>query len=305
MDNSKILYKDKVLKLINIPTENQRKLTKIRIFLNANQHINYTLQEDELIVNFLINDENIISDEILKIINFVESVLQIKIIRDDHVTEKISNNSMSHDSFKSNTELLRKLKSENIFQNESFNAYCEYCDGALNIKLRPYQYTASYYLTINNGGFDFSVPGAGKTIISYAAYNYLKYKNQVDYMVIIGPINSFNAWHDEYITCFNKEPSFINLANSAKDEVKSYLSSSLSNHSEILFINVDKAWRFTKDIIDYFDGKKVMLVIDEAHKEKNPNANITKAVLEITKYAKARIVLTGTPMPNGDRKSVV
>ncbi len=299
MDNSKILYKDKILKIINIPTANQRKITKIRIFLNSNQHIKYVLEEDALIITFLINDENLISDEISKIFNFIESVLQIEIIRDDYINEKISHNNMSHDSFKSNTELLRKLKSENIFEDDSFKKYCEYCDYSLKIKLRPYQYTASYYLTINNGGFDFSVPGSGKTIISYAAYNYLKHKNQVDYMVIIGPINSFNAWYDEYITCFNKEPSFINLANSAKDDVKSYLSSSISNHSEILFINVDKAWRFTKDIIDYFNNKKVMLIIDEAHKEKNPNANITKAVLEITKSAKARIVLTGTPMPNG------
>ena len=71
MDNSKILYKDKILKIINIPTANQRKITKIRIFLNSNQHIKYVLEEDALIITFLINDENLISDEISKIFNFI------------------------------------------------------------------------------------------------------------------------------------------------------------------------------------------------------------------------------------------
>lgn len=43
-----------------------------------------------------------------------------------------------------------------------------------------------------------------------------------------------------------------------------------------------------------------MVVLDEAHKAKNSSGGvIAQAVMEMSKYSKARIVLTGTPAPNG------
>ena len=42
-----------------------------------------------------------------------------------------------------------------------------------------------------------------------------------------------------------------------------------------------------------------MLVIDEGHKVKNPNASSTKVAMDIAKYSNYKIILTGTPMPNG------
>ena len=182
---------------------------------------------------------------------------------------------------------------------DEFSKYRDFSDQTLKCKLRPYQYAASYFLTIGQGGFNFSVPGSGKTIITYAAYNYLKHNNICNYILIIGPINSFNAWFDEYETCFGAKPDFISLALSSKKDAEIYLLSSQNNHREITFVNVDKAWRMLSELKEFVRNKNVLLVVDEAHKEKNPNAQITKAVLEITKYVRYRIILTGTPMPNG------
>ena len=43
-----------------------------------------------------------------------------------------------------------------------------------------------------------------------------------------------------------------------------------------------------------------MVVLDEAHKAKNSSGGIiAQSVLEMSKYSKSRIVLTGTPAPNG------
>lgn len=43
-----------------------------------------------------------------------------------------------------------------------------------------------------------------------------------------------------------------------------------------------------------------MVVLDEAHKAKNSSGGvIAQAVLELAKYSSARVVLTGTPAPNG------
>ena len=43
-----------------------------------------------------------------------------------------------------------------------------------------------------------------------------------------------------------------------------------------------------------------MVVLDEAHKAKNSSGGITaQTVLNLAKYCSARVVLTGTPAPNG------
>ena len=42
-----------------------------------------------------------------------------------------------------------------------------------------------------------------------------------------------------------------------------------------------------------------MVVVDEAHRIKNPEGVWGRSVTEISKEAKARIILTGTPVPNG------
>ena len=45
---------------------------------------------------------------------------------------------------------------------------------------------------------------------------------------------------------------------------------------------------------------KVMLVLDEAHKVKNADGGLwAESVLELSRLGSARVVLTGTPAPNG------
>ena len=272
---------------------------KVKIFLNSSKIISYYFNDNNLVIEFKIDDETVIAKETPKIISFIESTLGCEVTLDNYMSGKINKVALAKESFDSSIKTLRKLKNDAIDSDSDYVEYCNFCDSTLTCKLRPYQYRASFYLTIGNGGFDFSVPGSGKTIITYAAYNYLKNKNKCNLILIIGPINSFNAWFDEYYTCFGTNPDFTSLANMSKNESTTYLLSSPKNHSEITFVNVDKAWRLKNEIIDFLKNKDALLVIDEAHKEKNPDAEITKAVLEITKYVKSRIILTGTPMPNG------
>ncbi len=291
-------YCDKTLTICNFDLSNSRKLMKVKIFLNSNNQLKYEVLQDSLIISFCILDENIISTEIKKILSFINNTYGISVSLDSKLEYKIDESEEKKNQFFESILRLNNVKRNNE-TDENFNLFCNYSDETLACKLRPYQYKAAYYLTIGNGGFDFSVPGSGKTIISYAAYNYLKYKKTCDYILIIGPINSYNAWNDEYETCFNKKPDFYSLANLDKNEAVAYLLSSKINHKEITFVNIDKAWRLKKEIIQFVSGKKILLIIDEGHKEKNPDAAITKAVMEITKFCSVRIILTGTPMPNG------
>ena len=289
-------FENNKLVILNIPQDNSRKLMKIRLYLNVIQNITYELSKD-LIIYFKVNDSILLSQEVGKIVSYIESVLGCQIKLETKLINQIEKTQNELDEFRNSLNKLQKLKNGQL--DENYKLYCDFCDRTLSCKLREYQYTASYFLTIGKGGFDFSVPGSGKTIITYAAYNYFKYQGLIDFILIIGPINSYNAWFDEYYTCFNSIPNFKSLATDDKSSSIAYLLASKNNHSEITFINIDKAWRLKNELISFMKDKKVLLVIDEAHKEKNPDAEITKAVLEITKFANARIILTGTPMPNG------
>lgn len=300
MMNCKLISSN-VLFISNIPIDNHRKFMKLKIFLNANQNLKcvFNNTNTNLEIKFNICDNVIITKEINKIISFIENLFNLKIDLDSQIKQNISREKILSSGFKYNFDKLKKLKSTNINDNKEFIRFCDFCDRTLNCKLRPYQYTASFFLTIGQGGFNFSVPGSGKTIITYAAYNFLKHQKICDSILIIGPINSFYAWHDEYVTCFGIKPDFYSLALLTKNDSETYLLSSKENHSEITFVNNDKAWRIKKEILHFIGDKKILLIVDEAHKEKNPNAQITKAVLEISKYTKYRIILTGTPLPNG------
>jgi superfamily II DNA or RNA helicase len=47
-------------------------------------------------------------------------------------------------------------------------------------------------------------------------------------------------------------------------------------------------------------GNRVMVVLDEAHKIKNVDGGVwASSVLNLANHARARVVLTGTPVPNG------
>ena len=65
---------------------------------------------------------------------------------------------------------------------------------------------------------NFSVPGAGKTSIVYGAYAYLLAKGLVNKIVMIGPINSFMAWKNEFVANFGDKQENYNRFQQLKYE---------------------------------------------------------------------------------------
>ena len=219
---------------------------------------------------------------------------------DEGTSELLHSKAEHEETTKETYAKLKGIQSDSLENNEEYSAFCAFCDSKLKLEsLRPYQYTSAFLLSTGKGGFDFSVPGAGKTIITYTAYAYLKERNEIDSIFVVGPASSYNAWFDEYYTCFGTDPDFENLAEETTNECKLYLTASAKNHREISFINIEKIRLLVKEITTFFSAHKTILIIDEAHKIKNPNAKATIAALELAKKAAGRILLTGTPMPNG------
>lgn len=271
---------------------------KLKLFLESLDNIEIIYGVEEIIVTYNKDDIYLLIDILKKILTFFVD-LNINYVINQSYVNLINDCDKKVSKIENDIKKTLDIKTSDYEQSDEFKNFKKFCDENLIIKLRSYQYDASYLLSIADNGFDFSVPGSGKTIITYATYKYYKAHNTVQKILVIGPKNAYNAWHDEYITCFGTNPSFENLSNNSVNYSKQYLSSSLQNQKEITFINIEKIRNLKKELVLFFKTSDTLLVIDEGHKVKNPLASSTKIVLEITKYVSHRIILTGTPMPNG------
>ena len=172
-------------------------------------------------------------------------------------------------------------------------------------ELYPLQELSAFHMAFAQNSCNFAVPGAGKTSIVYGAYAYLKslpkdHPSHVDKLLVIGPLSSFAPWENEYRECFGyATKSFRMSGNSdiSKEQKEQHLYSATPAELTLIFHGgVD---RYQNDIIDFLKRNKSMVVVDEAHRIKNPEGIWGRSVTEISKEAISRVILTGTPVPNG------
>lgn len=170
--------------------------------------------------------------------------------------------------------------------------------------LYPLQLLSAYHMAFSQNACNFSVPGAGKTSIVYGAYAYLHHlpeddPKHIDRLLIVGPLSSFGPWESEYEECFGRTPKSKRLVGGvSKNDKQDYLISKYPY--ELTLISYASLLSLQSEIGFFLRNNKVMVVLDEAHKAKNSSGGvIAQAVLEMSKYSKSRIVLTGTPAPNG------
>jgi len=97
-----------------------------------------------------------------------------------------------------------KIKDKDlILNNLEFINFCKNTNSLLKRDLREAQSIAAYHIVKMRRSMNFSVPGSGKTASVLAAFEYLNSLdendiNYVDKLLVIGPINCFKSWQDEY-----------------------------------------------------------------------------------------------------------
>ena len=159
-------------------------------------------------------------------------------------------------------------------------------------RLLPAQRTAVARLRAAAGGGNFSVPGSGKTTMTYAVYALLRAAGRVDRMLVISPQSAYEAWSEEARDCFapGASPS-IELAPVAP-----------RRSTEVVVLNYERAaMGGVRAVIDgWAQGHRFLVVFDEAHRAKRGADGLHgQGALDLAGLADARLVLTGTPMPNG------
>lgn len=194
-----------------------------------------------------------------------------------------------------------------IRDNDHLSDELEYFEMALaqgfKRKLYPLQLLSAYHLTYAQNGCNFSVPGAGKTSIVYAAYSALKQKTDnpnkyVDHLLVVGPLSSFGPWEEEYSECFGFPVVSKRLSGLSQKERQDYFFSERT--CELTLMSYQGLASSFDDVQRFLQKHPTMVVLDEAHRIKNTEGGIwARSALDLAPYAKARVILTGTPAPNG------
>jgi len=188
---------------------------------------------------------------------------------------------------------------------EDFRLFQEALDKSLKRTLYPLQNLAAFHMAFSQNSCNFAVPGAGKTSVVYGAYAFLKQlpeddPRKVDKLLVVGPLSSFAPWEIEYFECFGTKPDSQRLSGDihiSREHKEQHLYS--GNPAELTLIFHGGVVSLQLEIIDFLKTHRTMVVVDEAHRIKNPDGVWGKSSIEIAKEAKARVILTGTPVPNG------
>lgn len=242
-------------------------------------------------------------DTVVNIIKLAASYVGLPLSYDTGTSKEIKEYSEKEEQFARFAKAAEEIKANNC-NKEEFAYFADILDkNMLARHLYPLQLLSAYHLAFSQNGCNFSVPGAGKTSIVYGAYTYLKYQTKdivkrVDKLLIIGPLSSFGPWESEYEECFDREvDSQRMLATMSLEKKKQYF---FENPSELTLMSYPSVVSLKDEIKSFLKRNKVMVVLDEAHKIKNTTGGIiANSIMDIAQGCSSRVILTGTPAPNG------
>lgn len=246
------------------------------------------------------DDINKTIDRIKKIASYISAEIEYS----GKVSEAVNNYALEEEKFDEFAEKARDIR-DNHCDKDEFQAFVESVSKNLpNRSLYKLQLLSAYHLAFAQNACNFSVPGAGKTSVVYGAFAYLSHlspddRKYVDKLLIISPLSAFGPWELEYEECFGEKPTTKRLNGKVPvEEKKQYLYS--VSPAKITLLSYASVTSLRDELIYFLRNNKVMVVLDEAHKIKNTNGGVTAAgVLDLAAYCSARVILTGTPAPNG------
>lgn len=173
--------------------------------------------------------------------------------------------------------------------------------GFTNRKLKYFQVRDLSHLISLSNGANFSVPGAGKTTVTFALHVLTRLPNQ--HFMVVAPKAAFQAWVDIVNECMEEgapnlgDEPFTTLVGT-KNEIHSLLSSGASR----FIISYDMAVRHDDLVRTHIATHSTHLVLDESHRMKAGWLSQRGAFfLRIAADPVRRDILTGTPMPQSAR----
>lgn len=140
----------------------------------------------------------------------------------------------------------------------------------------------------------FDEQGTGKTISCLCGFDFLKWRSQVDQLLVIAPKSMAQTWASTAAEWF-PHYSISVVAGSTKNT-----SSDIAQARDMLVVTYEAAVKSISFICAWArrHNRRTMLVIDESFFVKNPNAERSRSVAEVRKECVKAVVACGTPAPN-------
>lgn len=138
-------------------------------------------------------------------------------------------------------------------------------------------------------GANFSVPGAGKTRVALAFLQARRDGGQVTRALVVAPKAAFESWQSEVAECYPVE----------RPRVSTYEGGAAPD-CNLLLVNYERLPNAQTRLMRWLSLQPALLVLDEAHRMKlGPAGAWGSACIALAPYAVSRLILTGTPAPNG------
>ncbi|MEV7969427.1 DEAD/DEAH box helicase [Sphaerisporangium sp. NPDC088356] len=154
--------------------------------------------------------------------------------------------------------------------------------------LTPFQSRDIIKLLSLRHGANFSVPGAGKTRVGLATFQALRTRGEVQRLLVVGPKAAYESWQFENRVCFSR-PLRLQI-----------LEGRLDPNAELILVNYERLSANETALAKWLTAEPSMMILDEAHRMKRgPSGVYGAACLALGPRAKKRLILTGTPAPNG------
>lgn len=137
-------------------------------------------------------------------------------------------------------------------------------------------------------GANFSVPGAGKTRVGLAVFQALRQAGEIERLLIVGPKSCYESWLYENQEC---------LAEPLRMDV---FSRTVDPSAQAIIVNYERLAGAVNELGLWLSARPALLLLDEAHRMKlGARGTYGAACLALGPRARRRLILTGTPAPNG------
>ena len=157
-------------------------------------------------------------------------------------------------------------------------------------ELRDFQERDLVRLLAMRHGANFSVPGAGKTRVSLAYFEHGRQSGAIKSAIVVSPRSAFEAWATEPSECYAK---------GSVPSVKQIESRHIPS-ADIVLVNYERVPDLVPGLIRELSKRPTLLILDEAHRMKRgATGKWGQACYALAPHAAKRLILSGTPAPNG------
>ena len=160
-----------------------------------------------------------------------------------------------------------------------------------NAALTPFQVRDAARLLELAHGANFSVPGAGKTRVALICFHVRRERGEVRRLLVVCPKAAFESWQTEAALCFPETPLRVAI-----------MDGPVPPFADIILINYERLPDAYAALVQWLRAQPAMLVLDEAHRMKLGAAGAWgSSCFALGPHAARRMILTGTPAPNGPK----